>query len=696
MKNLACNSTKQKLSTMIFGLTLLLMSVANVSFAKDVTLAWDANQESDVAGYKVYYGTNPGAYTGAEAMEGPSPVEMGDGTSATFVGLDDTKTHYFTVTAFNFNGEESAYANEVNAPARSNNDFDGDGYDLTVDCDDYNAAINPGATEIPGNDIDENCNGMDDDVQIVTPGGAIEAESGNLTAPMVKVADLAASNGFYIQTSTDNNGTANYNFNITAPGVYKIVARVFAANQSTDSFFVTIDNASEVIWDLNPTGTAKEFNAWREDNVTSRGAGSFDNPQYDPYTVELQNGTHSISFRGREANAKFDYFRLVKVGEVTITDADHDGYDVNSDCNDNNAAINPGATEIPYNGIDENCNGMADDNDLDNDGYSSLNDCNDNDPAINPGAVEIHNNGVDENCNGMDDDVQITTPTGVIEAESGNLTAPMVKVADLAATNGSYIQTSTDNNGTANYNFNITAPGVYKIVARVFTANQSTDSFFVTIDNASEVIWDLNPTGSANEFNIWREDNITSRGAGSFDNPQYDPYTVELQNGTHSISFRGRETNAKLDYFYLVKVGESTIADADLDGYDVNSDCDDNNAAINPGATEVPGNGIDENCNGMADDTAADTVAPTITIISPADGTTLKGRWSTIRVEATDDVIVMKTEIYIDGKLELEEPGDVAQLRLNLKTISKGSHTISAKVYDQAWNVAESAITVVK
>ena len=62
MKNVACNSTKQKLSTMIFGLTLLLMSVANVSFAKNVTLTWDANQEADVAGYNVYYGTSPGVY----------------------------------------------------------------------------------------------------------------------------------------------------------------------------------------------------------------------------------------------------------------------------------------------------------------------------------------------------------------------------------------------------------------------------------------------------------------------------------------------------------------------------------------------------------------------------------------------------------------------------------------------------------
>lgn len=87
-------------------------------------------------------------------------------------------------------------------------------------------------------------------------------------------------------------------------------------------------------------------------------------------------------------------------------DFDGDGYVEPEDCNDNDAESFPGAEEVPYDFIDQDCDGF-DLADVDGDGFDSETvggpDCNDFRAAVNPAAEEIWYDGFDQNCDGWND-----------------------------------------------------------------------------------------------------------------------------------------------------------------------------------------------------------------------------------------------------------------------------------------------------
>ena len=79
-----------------------------------VELNWDANTESDLAGYKIYYAVNsPGfPYAGTGATEGDSPIDGGNTTGFSLTGLPGGIC-YVVVTAYDADGNESWVSNEI-------------------------------------------------------------------------------------------------------------------------------------------------------------------------------------------------------------------------------------------------------------------------------------------------------------------------------------------------------------------------------------------------------------------------------------------------------------------------------------------------------------------------------------------------------------------------------------------------------
>lgn len=71
------------------------------------TLSWNASSGPDLAGYKVYQATASGAY------DAPIATVPRDVMNYTVTGLETGTTYFFTVTAYNLDGAESSFSNEV-------------------------------------------------------------------------------------------------------------------------------------------------------------------------------------------------------------------------------------------------------------------------------------------------------------------------------------------------------------------------------------------------------------------------------------------------------------------------------------------------------------------------------------------------------------------------------------------------------
>ncbi|MFK7807420.1 MAG: MopE-related protein, partial [Saprospiraceae bacterium] len=520
---------------------------------------------------------------GAPAADQESFVGLPEGAVINFNGVD----LYITYNA----GDENDIALVTNNLELV--DMDMDGSPALYDCDDNDPTISPGEPEIPNNDVDENCDGItlviDEDED-----GFNSSVDCDDTNPMINTDATEICDG------VDNNCDGNIDEGFAA-STYYLDADMDGFG-IPDSFIVT----------CSPITAGYSIDSTDCDDS---------NPAINPDAPEVCDGVdNNCDGNTDEGLPDFTYYLDLDedgfgndtVFLTTCSSTEPDGYVVSlGDCDDENTAVYPNAPEI-CDGFDNDCNGETDEGltftvyyiDADGDGYGSLNltinscslvpdpgyvanfdDCNDDDSDINPDAPETCD-GIDNNCDGNTDE---GLPTTIYFADAdmdgfGDANAPLDSCMMMPPPMG-YVANSDDCDDT-NQNIN-------------------PDAMEITGNNVDE-----DCDGTAQSFADEDMDGFFDFEDCDDTNPDINPDATEICDGIDN-DCDGEIDNGLDQFVYYVDMDEDGFGNPDSSvdtcwtvvpiGYAVNGDdCDDSNADINPDATEIPNNDIDEDCDGTA------------------------------------------------------------------------------------------------
>jgi len=159
----------------------------------------------------------------------------------------------------------------------------------------------------------------------------VEAEAGNLQAPIVIRNDAAASGGKYINYPSGNTQDAKavYTFQISQAGKYLIWTRSLNNSDRPVSWDMKVDNET-FIYDVFK---GQVINTWTWDKMSDRGNdityGS--NPQFNPRFFDFTAGTHTIEFRVRYAETWLDKFIITKDFDFTPVGTEDPGFVTDSE-----------------------------------------------------------------------------------------------------------------------------------------------------------------------------------------------------------------------------------------------------------------------------------------------------------------------------------------------------------------------------
>jgi Putative metal-binding motif len=251
-----------------------------------------------------------------------------------------------------------------NADCDCASDFDGDGWFAGPfggkrDCNDSNPNIHPGAIEVCGDALDNDCDGVSDD-----PNGCFRDDlDGDGYPVLLDCNDLNAS---------------------VHPG-------------ALEWCFNGIDEDCDGLSDM------QDGDCYEDNDGDGYPQGS-DCNDYDASTFP---GAYEPCYDGIDSNCdgRSDHEDFACRG--VLQDADGDGYTQDFDCNDWDASIYPGGPEFCGDGIDNDCDGVVDrgcsEQDWDRDGYPNGKDCNDSNSDVFPGSpYERCCDGIDSDCDGTD------------------------------------------------------------------------------------------------------------------------------------------------------------------------------------------------------------------------------------------------------------------------------------------------------
>ena len=299
------------------------------------------------------------------------------------------------------------------------------------------------------------------------------------------------------------------------------------------------------------------------------------------------------------------------------TDWDGDGFDDvavgGDDCDDDDPAISPDEPEVWYDGIDQDCDGN--DDDQDGDGYALADDCDDEDASVHPGAAESCD-GIDQDCNGTIDDNPTDGATWYSDSDGDGFGDPASGLSACEEPTGmtSDAQDCDDTDPSIH-------PGAEEVCDSV---DQDCDGA-VDEDAIDGVPWYSDGDGDGYGDPGVSVMSCAAPAGYTGDDTDCDDLDFAVNPGAAEVcdGFDNNCDGLIDDEDPGVTGGTTWYSDGDGDGYGagasayaacnpdfgdvaVGGDCDDLDPDVNPGASEIWYDGIDQDCDGNDTDQDGD------------------------------------------------------------------------------------------